>query len=109
MKNVGAKIAAGQITNGGPIILVQPENEYTQATSDIKPFPDPVYMDYVMDQLRNTGIIVPLISNDASPKGYNAPGQPAAVDIYGHVSYAYSTFPTSFAKSNSPGWISAWF
>ena len=87
MKNIGATIAKAQITNGGPIILVQPENEYTQATSAIKPFPDPVYMDYVMDQLRDAGIIVPLISNDASPKGYNAPGQPAAVDIYGHDGY----------------------
>lgn len=84
MKNIGAKIASAQITNGGPIILVQPENEYTVALSSIKPFPDAVYMQYVEDQLRNAGIIVPLINNDASPKGYNAPGQPAAVDIYAH-------------------------
>ena len=63
-----AKIASGQITNGGPIILVQPENEYTQATSAIKPFPDPEYFQYVEDQLLDAGIIVPLISNDASPK-----------------------------------------
>ena len=68
MKNVGAKIASGQITNGGPIILVQPENEYTQATSAIKPFPDPKYFQYVEDQLLDAGIIVPLISNDANPK-----------------------------------------
>ena len=87
MKHIGATIASAQITNGGPIILVQPENEYTQALSSIKPFPDPVYMQYVEDQLRDVGIIVPLISNDASPKGNNAPGQPAAVDIYGHDGY----------------------
>jgi hypothetical protein len=87
MKNIGANIAKAQITNGGPIILVQPENEYTQATSAITPFPDPVYMTYVEDQLRNAGIIVPLISNDASAKGNNAPGQPAAVDIYTHDGY----------------------
>ena len=84
MKHVGASIAAAQITNGGPIILVQPENEYTSATSAIKPFPDPVYMQYVEDQLRNAGVVVPLISNDAHNSGHNAPGQPAAVDIYGH-------------------------
>lgn len=84
MKNLGATLAENQITNGGPIILVQPENEYTQALSSIKPFPDPVYMQYVEDQLRNAGIVVPFISNDASAKGNNAPGQPAAVDIYGH-------------------------
>lgn len=99
MKNIGATIAKAQITNGGPIILVQPENEYTQATSAIKPFPDPVYMQYVQDQLRDAGIVVPLISNDASPKGYNAPGQPAPVDIYGHDGY-----PLGFDCANPTTW-----
>jgi hypothetical protein len=99
MKNIGATIAAAQITNGGPIILVQPENEYTQATSAIKPFPDPVYMQYVEDQVRDAGIIVPLISNDASAKGNNAPGQPAAVDIYGHDGY-----PLGFDCANPSVW-----
>ena len=27
--NIGAIIAEGQITNGGPVILMQPENEYS--------------------------------------------------------------------------------
>ncbi|EMD61501.1 hypothetical protein GGP41_004108 [Bipolaris sorokiniana] len=99
MKNIGATIAKAQITNGGPIILVQPENEYTQATSAIKPFPDPVYMTYVEDQIRNASIVVPLISNDASPKGYNAPGTPAAVDIYGHDGY-----PLGFDCANPTRW-----
>jgi len=92
MKNIGETIAKAQITNGGPIILVQPENEYTQATSAIKPFPDSVYFQYVIDQLRDVGIIVPLVNNDASAKGNNAPiptapGYPAAVDIYTHDGY----------------------
>lgn len=87
MKNIGANIAKAQITNGGPIILVQPENEYTQATSAIQPFPDPVYMEYIYKQIRDTGIVVPLISNDASAKGNNAPGKTAPVDIYGHDGY----------------------
>lgn len=99
MKNIGATIAKAQITNGGPIILVQPENEYTQATSAIKPFPDPIYMQYVEDQLRDAGIVVPLISNDASPKGNNAPGQAAAVDIYGHDGY-----PLGFDCANPTTW-----
>jgi len=95
---MGKIIADAQITNGGPIILVQPENEYTSATSDTE-FPDPDYMNYVMDQLRNAGIVVPLISNDASPSGHNAPGQPAAVDIYGHDGY-----PLGFDCSNPSVW-----
>jgi hypothetical protein len=104
MKNVGAKIASAQITNGGPIILVQPENEYTQATSAIKPFPDPVYFQYVEDQLRDAGIVLPLISNDASAKGNNAPiktapGYPAVVDLYAHDGY-----PVSFDCANPTVW-----
>jgi hypothetical protein len=99
MKNVLAKIKPAQITEGGPIILIQPENEYTQATSAIKPFPDPVYMQYVEDQIRDAGIVVPLISNDASAKGNNAPGQPAAIDIYGHDGY-----PLGFDCANPTTW-----
>lgn len=104
MKNVGKKIASAQITNGGPIILVQPENEYTVAEKSFKPFPDPVYFQYVEDQLRNAGVIVPLISNDASPHGNDAPiptapGYPAVVDIYGHDGY-----PLGFDCANPTVW-----
>lgn len=107
MAKVGALIAKYQITNGGPVILVQVENEYTGAVAGVD-FPNGYYMQYIEDQLHNAGIIgtykaeasrspklesgvnhshiVPLISNDASPHGYNAPstGYPGAVDVYGH-------------------------
>jgi beta-galactosidase GanA len=99
--SLGKTIAEAQITNGGPIILVQPENEYTGATAAISPFPDPVYMEYVEKQLRDAGIVVPLISNDASAKGDNAPGKPAAVDIYGHDGY-----PLGFDCANPTTWPS---
>jgi len=99
MASVGKTIAEAQITNGGPIILVQPENEYTQALGNIQPFPDPNYMEYIYAQLRDAGIVVPLISNDASPKGNNAPGQPAPVDIYGHDGY-----PLGFDCANPTTW-----
>lgn len=68
------------------MILLQPENEYTVA-DNYPLFPDSEYFQYVEDQYRNNSIVVPLISNDASPKGYFAPGPPqlykAKVDIYG--------------------------
>ena len=91
ISHIAQIIAKAQITNGGPVILVQPENEYTSGVDgDPFPFPDPVYFKYVENQLRNNGIVVPLISNDAAPDGNFADGpprQPAAVDIYGHDSY----------------------
>ncbi|KAF3017209.1 hypothetical protein E8E14_012799 [Neopestalotiopsis sp. 37M] len=98
MTSVLKSISDAQITNGGPIILVQPENEYSQAVSGI-PFPNADYMEYVEDQFRKNGIVVPLISNDASPYGHNAPGQPAPVDIYGHDGY-----PLGFDCSNPSVW-----
>jgi hypothetical protein len=80
MAHVSSIISKYQITNGGPVILWQPENEYTQFSG--VPF-QPQYMQYVEDQARNGGIVVPLMSNDASPQGHDAPGSGVgAVDIY---------------------------
>lgn len=81
MANICSIIAKAQITNGGPVILYQPENEYSFGYS--KPFPDPKYFQYVIDQARKAGIVVPLINNDAGPGGHNAPGTGLGeVDIY---------------------------
>jgi hypothetical protein len=68
------------------VILLQPENEYSNATSNIK-FPNPIYFGYVEEQYRKTGIVVPFISNDARTAGYFTPGSESAVDIYGHDGY----------------------
>lgn len=102
MSHVGATIAKAQITNGGPVILWQPENEYTGACCGYEDFPDAAYMQYVEDQARNAGIVVPLISNDASPEGHDVPGSgEGAVDIYGHDSY-----PLGFDCANPSTWPS---
>ncbi|KAE9964135.1 hypothetical protein BLS_008600 [Venturia inaequalis] len=98
VKSISAIIAKAQITNGGPVILFQPENEYTGAAPGFK-VPDAKYFQYVQDQYRAAGIVVPFISNDASPLGHNAPGQPAAVDIYGHDGY-----PLGFDCANPSVW-----
>ncbi|PYH85697.1 beta-galactosidase extracellular [Aspergillus uvarum CBS 121591] len=97
--HVAATIAKYQITNGGPIILYQPENEYSGSSGNVT-FPDPVYMQYVLDQARNAGIVVPFISNDASASGHNAPGTgEGSVNIYGHDSY-----PLGFDCANPSTW-----
>ncbi|KAE8373300.1 glycoside hydrolase superfamily [Aspergillus bertholletiae] len=76
MSHVYKIIADAQITNGGPVILVQTENEYsiTCNTSSIK--------------ARDAGIVVTITSNNANNNGYNAPGTGlGAVDIYGYEQY----------------------
>ena len=86
-QSIGEIIAKAQITNGGPVILLQPENEYTNAAPGVD-FPNGEYYAYVEEQYRNAGIVVPLINNDAQPDGHFAPGNgTGSVDIYGHDSY----------------------
>jgi beta-galactosidase GanA len=41
-RHIGEIIAKAQITEGGPVILYQPENEYSQAVSSDPEFPDQV-------------------------------------------------------------------
>lgn len=63
--SISKTIAKYQITNGGPVILLQPENEYSGAINSSYPFPDPVYFSALEKQYRDAGIVVPFISNDA--------------------------------------------
>ncbi|KAK1985896.1 family 35 glycosyl hydrolase [Colletotrichum cereale] len=98
MARICGIIAKAQITNGGPVILLQPENEYTNFAGGSKN--DGKYFQYVIDQARKAGIVVPLINNDASPARNNAPGTGVgAADIYGHDSY-----PLGFDCSNPNTW-----
>jgi hypothetical protein len=92
---MGKIIAKAQITNGGPVILYQPENEYLSL--DVI---DTKYIPIVEDQARKAGIIVPFMNNDPKPLGQNAPGTGAgAVDIYGHDAY-----PLGFDCGNPTSW-----
>ncbi|KXH67468.1 glycosyl hydrolase family 35 [Colletotrichum salicis] len=88
-------ISAAQITNGGPIIFVQPENEYSLAVGTANPVEstkllDPNYMVFMEDQFRRNSIVVPLIGNDAVPLGNWAPGSgKGELDIYAHDAYPF--------------------
>lgn len=94
--HIGEIIAEAQITNGGPVILLQPENEYTlcsiptgaTALADVNSCLNPEYMSFIEQTYRDAGITVPFINNDAFPLGDAAPGTgTGAVDIYGYDSY----------------------
>ena len=89
---VGKLIADAQITNGGPVVLVQPENEYSAYPGvNASDFPNEMnreYMAFVEQQLRDAGIVVPFIDNDNLALGSFAPGTGlGAVDIYGIDAY----------------------
>lgn len=77
-------IADAQITNGGPVILYQPENEYFLRNDQLNPDPpDAVYITKVVRQARDVGIVVPLHSNDGDEANFSRvifPG-PGEVDM----------------------------
>ncbi|KAI1417373.1 glycoside hydrolase family 35 protein [Hypoxylon sp. FL1857] len=75
---VGKLIADAQITNGGPVVMLQPENEYdTWPDVNNTDFPTPVnsnYMEHVKKQFKNAGNVVPQMVNDHLYQGNWAPG-----------------------------------
>ncbi|KIW34995.1 uncharacterized protein PV07_01722 [Cladophialophora immunda] len=92
VSTIAAIISKAQITNGGPVIMVQPENEYTSwptlPSGDFPEMPQKEYMKYVEDQFRAAGIDVPFAFNDNLVQGIFAPGTgPGATDIYGIDAY----------------------
>ncbi|RYO73729.1 hypothetical protein DL766_005229 [Monosporascus sp. MC13-8B] len=96
--HIGKIIADAQITNGGPVIAFQAENEYTFGTDWVK-WPDVKYIDYVNQQFRRAGIVVPFINNEAAIIGLFTPEKPGGPDIYGHDSY-----PIGWDCANPGNW-----
>ncbi|KXN86326.1 putative beta-galactosidase A, partial [Leucoagaricus sp. SymC.cos] len=92
IKAVGQAIAKNQITNGGPVILVQVENEYSgfwpPYTEDFD------YEAQLLKDFRDAGIVVPTTTNDAWPGGHFT-----SVDIYG-----YDSYPNGFDCANPFKW-----
>ncbi|KAF9008853.1 glycoside hydrolase family 35 protein [Cyathus striatus] len=92
IKTVGAKIAENQITKGGPVILVQSENEYSGFQEPYTE--DFAYEERLIQDLRDAGIEVPITTNDAWPGGHYT-----SVDVYG-----YDSYPNGFDCSNPYVW-----
>ncbi|EFQ85763.1 hypothetical protein PTT_19185 [Pyrenophora teres f. teres 0-1] len=87
---VGGIIAKNQITNGGPVILAQVENELSETAYD----PNNtlvIYMEQLKTAFKDAGIVVPLTHNEKGFRSkswstdYNNVG--GAINIYGLDSY----------------------
>ncbi|XDG07857.1 hypothetical protein ABKA04_007472 [Annulohypoxylon sp. FPYF3050] len=89
---VGKLIADAQITNGGPVIMLQPENEYdTWPDVNNTDFPaqgNRNYMGHVKEQFKKAGNVVPQMVNDHLYQGNWAPGSGLGeTEIYGIDAY----------------------
>ncbi|TFY81153.1 hypothetical protein EWM64_g2859, partial [Hericium alpestre] len=82
-----------QITQGGPVIAIQIDNEYEQSG-----FGDAEYFAELEAAYHNSSIVVPLTYNDPG-EGKNFINGTGAVDIYGLDSY-----PQGFDCSNPTRW-----
>lgn len=93
--HVGSLIKGAEITQGGPVILFQPENEYSLCSGstgldDINSCLDKGYMEFMKQEYRKSGITLPMHSNDGYPLGNFRPGSGLGeVDIYGFDFYPF--------------------
>lgn len=100
VEQIGKIIADQQITKGGPVILFQPENEFS--VGEYIPWPQSQYMQLLQDKYRAVGIVVPMLLNDVAVSFANyVPGSGVGeVDIYG-----YDGYPQGFDCANPYTWV----
>ncbi|WP_420114474.1 beta-galactosidase [Pseudactinotalea sp.] len=105
-------IAARQVTRGGPVSMVQVENEYGSYGSDI------VYLEHLRDGLAARGIDVPLFTSDGPEDhmltGGTIPGVWATVNFGSRGSEAFATLrrhrpdDAPFCMEFWNGWFDHW-
>ncbi|MER5912281.1 beta-galactosidase family protein [Streptomyces sp. NPDC001982] len=83
------EITLRQLDRGGPVVLVQVENEYGSYGSDA------VYLRWLADRLRAGGVTVPLVASDGPEDhmitGGSIPGVLATVNFGSHARVAFET------------------
>ncbi|KAK8241216.1 putative beta-galactosidase C [Phyllosticta capitalensis] len=90
IRAVGEILARNQVTEGGPVLLVQVENELQETVHEANNTLV-LYMEQIKKELRDVGIVVPFTSNEKGMRSqswstdYLDVG--GAVDIYGLDSY----------------------
>lgn len=113
ISKVGEIIAKNQITNGGPVILAQVENELQetryQANDTLV-----IYMEQLKTAFRDSGIVVPLTHNEKGLRSkswstdYNNVG--GAINVYGLDSYPGGMSCTNLDTGfNMPRTYYQWF
>lgn len=135
IQEVGAILARNQITEGGPVILYQIENELQETTHSANNTLV-LYMEQIKNASREAGIVVPFISNEKGQRSeswstdYLDVG--GSVNVYGLDSYPgglsctnintgfnvvknyyqwfqnYSSSQPEFFPEFESGWFSAW-
>ncbi|KAI5844672.1 glycoside hydrolase superfamily [Morchella snyderi] len=93
INEISQRLAPYQITNGGPIVLFQLENELSVAAAPGYDWPANQYTGYLRETFIVAGINAPLIHNDVVHNGYYASSE--VIDIY-----TYDTYPITCSNWN---------
>lgn len=110
---IGAKLADLQISNGGPIIMVQVENEYGSFGHDL------AYMKEVEQFYKDAGFTVPFFTADGAGASYfkggvipgvlpGANGSPSPQDLKKLVNDFHGGKGPYFIPELYPGWLDHW-
>ncbi|GJJ10923.1 hypothetical protein Clacol_005152 [Clathrus columnatus] len=91
-------VVPNQITNNGPIIAVQVDNEYSQL-----PLTHAEYFVELEAAYRHGGVVVPLTYNDPG-MGSNFINGTGAVDLYGFIGLLVDEYPNRFDCANPEVW-----
>ncbi|KAH0614278.1 uncharacterized protein H6S33_006164 [Morchella sextelata] len=88
---IGPIIAKNQVTEGGPVILAQIENEYRSGSGSYAFEGADEYMEDLSATYKEVGIVVPIFHNDFNKNvrggSWNPRNYPGVLDIYGLDSY----------------------
>jgi beta-galactosidase len=88
MKQLGKQLAPLQITRGGPILMVQVENEYgSYAEASQTGYCDELYKTRIRDMIKQAGFEVPMFTSDGGPQaaaGHLPDALPAINGSLGH-------------------------
>jgi beta-galactosidase len=109
LDHLGDQLRGLQVTHGGPILMVQVENEYGSYGDDS------LYMADIRDGIRHAGFDVPLFTADGPsqmPRGHVAGALPAvngATDSTIFTSIArFAPHGPFFVPEFYPGWLDHW-
>ena len=106
---LGKELSALTVTNGGPILMVQVENEYGSYAAD------KVYLGKLREMIRQAGFNVPLITCDGAgqmPAGYVDGALPTVNGAVGedimHTIDQFSKGGPYFVAEFYPAWFDVW-
>ncbi|KUL83112.1 hypothetical protein ZTR_11010 [Talaromyces verruculosus] len=100
VQTVGQMLVPYSIDNGGPIILLQLENELSGPAVGGTAFPPTEYMGFLANEFASAGLTVPTFHNDVSHGGVWAHDNPPNVYAYDQYPIPCGTISTSLQQND---------